>query len=910
MANIIKIKNSSVVAKVPLVGDLAYGEIALNYADGKIYYKKSDNTIQSISGGVASVSGTAPIVSSGGATPAISIPVATTSVSGYLSSTDWNTFNGKQAALGFTPYNATNPSGYTTNTGTVTSVAALTLGTTGTDVTSTVATGTTTPVITLNLPTASASNRGALSSANWTTFNNKQAALGFTPENTANKGAANGYAPLDATSKISSTYLPSYVDDVLEYANLAALPATGETAKIYVTLDTNKTYRWSGSAYVEISASPGSTDAVTEGSTNLYFTNTRARAAISATQNLTYNSTTGVITGPVLSSYLTAEADTLATVTARGATTTASIGIGAASPTANLHVQNSTNATFFQPTGTWAAKIYQAADGLGQNGLVVANRWSADNSTAFEVGSLYGAGSVWSSYYKISGLGTHTWGSGAAGAVRMTLDTSGNVGIGTTSPSSWGNLVVRGTSAAGAIVSAIVNTSGTAGSQAVLSFDPGSNGFNVRDSQIRATNNGSNQTTLEFYTANASTPVECMRITNTGRVGIGVTAPSVSLDTIGPVYIRGANAAGALLSITPNVTSGANGVNIAASFITGGHGPLLFSTAAATRITLDTSGNVGIGATTTTGERLTVIPSANPTTYATAKQIAIGEITNNSAYRLSLGYALLSASVWTGIIDSTANTAGTTLSINPSGGYVGIGTTAPRNQVEIGNATANQTLRIGGIYSGPTSGYTAVGQETTRHQIVFSSWRDAQTDTIGAKIVAINLTNYGAPYYLVQKTDLAFFTSNATPATTDATTERMRIVANGNVLIGTTTDGGYKLQVNGSFAATTKSFVIDHPTKPGMQLCYGSLEGPENGVYVRGKLKGNRIELPEYWTKLVDPDSITVNLTAIGKSQDLYVEDIIDNVVHIGGDNINCFYIVYGERVDVEKLKVEYDYQD
>ena len=219
-------------------------------------------------------------------------------------------------------YASSNPSGYTTNTGTVTSVAALTLGTTGTDVTSTVATGTTTPVITLNLPTASATNRGALSSANWTTFNGKQAALGFTPENTANKGAASGYAPLDATSKISATYLPSYVDDVLEYANLAALPATGETAKIYVTLDTNKTYRWSGSAYVEISASPGSTDAVTEGSTNLYFTNTRARAAISATQNLTYNSTTGVITGPVLSSYLTAETDTLATVTARGATTT------------------------------------------------------------------------------------------------------------------------------------------------------------------------------------------------------------------------------------------------------------------------------------------------------------------------------------------------------------------------------------------------------------------------------------------------------------------------------------------------------------------------------------------------------------------------------------------------------------
>ena len=61
----------------------------------------------------------------------------------------------------------------TASNGTVTSVAALTLGTTGTDLSSTVATGTTTPVITLQVPTASASNRGALSAADWTTFNSK-----------------------------------------------------------------------------------------------------------------------------------------------------------------------------------------------------------------------------------------------------------------------------------------------------------------------------------------------------------------------------------------------------------------------------------------------------------------------------------------------------------------------------------------------------------------------------------------------------------------------------------------------------------------------------------------------------------------------------------------------------------------
>lgn len=68
-------------------------------------------------------------------------------------------------------------------------------------------------------------------------------------------GVANGIAPLGADSKIASTYLPSYVDDILEYDDLASFPATGETGKIYVAKDTNLTYRWSGTTYVEISKS-------------------------------------------------------------------------------------------------------------------------------------------------------------------------------------------------------------------------------------------------------------------------------------------------------------------------------------------------------------------------------------------------------------------------------------------------------------------------------------------------------------------------------------------------------------------------------------------------------------------------------------------------------------------------------
>ena len=73
--------------------------------------------------------------------------------------------------------------------------------------------------------------------------------------NTSLKGAASGLAELDANGKVPSAQLPSYVDDVLEYTAKTNFPSTGETGKIYVDTTTNKTYRWSGSTYTEISAS-------------------------------------------------------------------------------------------------------------------------------------------------------------------------------------------------------------------------------------------------------------------------------------------------------------------------------------------------------------------------------------------------------------------------------------------------------------------------------------------------------------------------------------------------------------------------------------------------------------------------------------------------------------------------------
>jgi hypothetical protein len=124
------------------------------------------------------------------------------------------------------------------------------------------------------------------------------------------------------------------------------------------------------------------------------------------------------------------------------------------------------------------------------------------------------------------------------------------------------------------------------------------------------------------------------------------------------------------------------------------------------------------------------------------------------------------------------------------------------------------------------------------------------------------------------------------------------------------TNPAFELEIRGELSATNKSFVIDHPTKPGMKLRYGSLEGPENGVYVRGQLLGtNIIETPDYWRGLVHDDSCTIYLTPIGNYQQLYVEKIQDYKVYVGTAStfeINCFYSVWAERKDISKLTVEY----
>ena len=144
----------------------------------------------------------------------------------------------------------------------------------------------------------------------------------------------------------------------------------------------------------------------------------------------------------------------------------------------------------------------------------------------------------------------------------------------------------------------------------------------------------------------------------------------------------------------------------------------------------------------------------------------------------------------------------------------------------------------------------------------------------------------------------------------------------GDVFVTGSVDCDNKGRLAARFAVADskpKPFDLEHPTKgKGHRLRYACIEGPEVGVYYRGRLKGsNIIELPHYWKDLVHEDSITVQLQPIGKNQNLVIESFNSSyvVIELGANQdfltneilIDCFYHVYAERKDINPLIVEYE---
>ena len=358
------------------------------------------------------------------------------------------------------------------------------------------------------------------------------------------------------------------------------------------------------------------------------------------------------------------------------------------------------------------------------------------------------------------------------------------------------------------------------------------------------------------------------------------------------------------------------------------------------------AGNVGIG--TTSPEKHLSIGSSQ------AEGIQFTFDTTNDYRNQILNY-------WNSSADSRmdfniARTSGATPSTIMSVGYnsnVGIGTTTPASTLDLTNGTdtAERAIRIqndtvvlltgvegsagnrfvgsavGNAFFGTTSAHgLELGTNNNVRMTIDSAGAissssssaspvtitSTQTAIDGIRIGGTAQTDYTNLVWYAEGGDGQIFRGSSTYTNWGGANALNIYNSNGNIAfhpsattnVLTITSTGANLV--GTFTATSKSFDIEHPTKEGMRLRYGSLEGPENGVYVRGRMDGEQvIQLPDYWLGLVHEDTITVNLTSIGPGS-VWVESIENNTITVGGSE-KFFYHVFAERKDIEKLTVEYD---
>ena len=591
------------------------------------------------------------------------------------------------------------------------------------------------------------------------------------------------------------------------------------------------------------------------------------------------------------------------------------VGIGTTSPSTELHLSGASHPSI-RVTGTDnagadpAIELLGTADDFTEGGQL----WYDNGTGVLHLASIYNNAAADIQFHTRTGADRST------SNVRMTIEGDGNVGIGTTSPSH--KLHVSGSGAQKIKVESTDN-------EAAIELASDSSGPWVIYSA-----NGSDD--LRWYGNSAVR----MSLTSAGNLGIGTTSPSTNLhisddstSLITGLLVENVASAGNSASVAGieikngagtdssthieqdafgqtimytgqgakneflRVSADAGTFTVAGDLKLGGNdiiasdGTTAISTSGADVTVaggLTVSGNLTVSGTTTTLNTQTIEVEDNiiqlnttqgsPDT-ATATTSGIEIYRGDGVTAASLKFLDASSDRWqlnngTGIMDFYMTGAVSEMSANSNHLYL----TTKRDDDDIHLRTGDtETTRL--FIEGDT-GNVGIGVTTPNEKL----------EVAGSILIDYALAHRG------DSNNAIIFTTDTQTFNTDGTT-RMTIGSTGDV------------SVVGAFSAATKSFDIEHPTKEGMRLHHGSLEGPEHGVYVRGRLEGDTIELPDYWLGLVDEDTITVQLTPNKGFQQIYVDHIEDNKVYVGTQTdtpIDCFYFIQAERKDVDKMEVEY----
>jgi hypothetical protein len=759
---------------------------------------------------LTALSGTAPIEYNN-TTGAISITQASGSTNGFLSSTDWNTFNNK-----------------TSNVGTVTSVAALTLGTTGTDLSSTVANGTTTPVITLNVPTASAANRGALSAADWTTFNGKQ-------DNIVAGTTAQYYRGDKTFQTLNTSVVPELTNlyyteaRVNANTNVAANTAARHAA---VTLGITNGLGLTGQ---ELS---------------LGLASSSANGALSSTDWTTFNNKQNALTNPVTGTGTTNFVPKFTGTSTIGNSQVfdngTSVGINTATPSSSWVLDVWSN------NATWNTRLYQASTlNTAYNSLFIEGAMTGAKAY-FGIGGSATGNTSFRDSVVIGSQSSHSLVFNTADAQRMVLNTSGNLGLGVT-PSAWNTgyraIQVGNSGALWSVASGndtwlsdnviydsvgfkYINTSFataynlTGGTHAWYNAPSGTAGNAISFTQAMTLGSNSG---LSIGTPSEA-PAQGLLVQ--GNVGIGATTVNVGGWAKAVTLQGSSNAAYEVTDGTVRLATFVAGSSFGGISVETNH-PLAFYTNATERMRITSSGNVGIG-TNNPGQRLEVNGNIIATPgnkigfrYDSSDSNLYGYITRSTSggtAPLTIVGGLETGGNIEALRFETAAPGNARMSIF-NNGDVGINTLSPSGKFDV-NGTSYFRDHLT-LYSGKRL-YLDGGSDTYITEI---SANDIQIVTTGAE--RLRVTSTGTLEFLGAATGLAgaFFANTnsvfqiaatfgggttkdivlATGGSASAPTITFK--AGGNLLIGTATDNANKLRVNGSIWADDSvratSFIVN-----------------------------------------------------------------------------------------------------